>query len=69
MDAIGLLAASHAMLTRYVVSFWQLVTDALSPQEANDLAEDLGIELDTTEHIALERSALCVTTMPGKMVR
>ncbi|KZT00921.1 TBPIP-domain-containing protein [Laetiporus sulphureus 93-53] len=40
-------------------NFWQLATDALPPQEAKELAEDLGIELDTPEHGALERGAFC----------
>ncbi|KAG5350429.1 hypothetical protein C0989_011063, partial [Termitomyces sp. Mn162] len=40
------------------MTFWQLATDALPPQEAASLAEDLGVELDTSEHIALERSQL-----------
>jgi hypothetical protein len=37
---------------------WHLVTDALPPQDSAALAEDLGIELDTSEHQVLERSAL-----------
>ena len=37
---------------------WHLVTDALAPQDSAALAEDLGIELDTSEHQVLERSAL-----------
>jgi hypothetical protein len=37
---------------------WQLATDALAPQDSSALAEDLGIEMDTNEHLALERSAL-----------
>ncbi|KAF9220422.1 TBPIP-domain-containing protein [Gyrodon lividus] len=41
-------------------SFWQLATDALPPQDATALAEDLGIEFDTPEHMALERGPLCV---------
>ncbi|KAJ7209649.1 TBPIP-domain-containing protein, partial [Mycena pura] len=35
--------------------FWQLATDSLTVQDAAGLAEDLGIEQDTNEHIALER--------------
>ncbi|KAF8893902.1 TBPIP-domain-containing protein [Infundibulicybe gibba] len=42
------------------MTFWQLATDALPPQDAEDLAEDLGIEMDTPEHHTLERSPLCV---------
>ena len=41
------------------ISFWALVSDALPPQEAKSLAEDLGIEFDTTEHLNLERGPLC----------
>lgn len=39
--------------------FWQLATDSLTPQESASLAEDLGIELDTPEHEAIERGPLC----------
>ena len=39
--------------------FWSLVTDALTPQEARELGEDLGIEQDTGEHGALEKGPLC----------
>ncbi|KAJ6603149.1 TBPIP-domain-containing protein [Mycena sp. CBHHK59/15] len=38
--------------------FWQLATDALTPQDALTLAEDLGIELDTNEHVAIEHGPL-----------
>ncbi|TCD63405.1 hypothetical protein EIP91_005587 [Steccherinum ochraceum] len=40
-------------------TFWALVTDALPPQESSALAEDLGIELDTPEHITVEKGSLC----------
>ncbi len=40
-------------------SFWSLATDALTPQQATELGEDLGIELDTPEHGTLERGVLC----------
>ncbi|KAI0955560.1 hypothetical protein AcV7_006191 [Taiwanofungus camphoratus] len=39
--------------------FWQLATDAIPPQEATELAEDLGIEFDTAEHTAIERGRFC----------
>lgn len=39
--------------------FWQLATDALPPQDAKNLEEDLGVEKDTPEHIALEQGSLC----------
>jgi len=41
-------------------TFWQLATDALPPQDAASLVEDLGIEVDTIEHVALERTSLCL---------
>ncbi|KAI6039705.1 TBPIP-domain-containing protein [Pisolithus marmoratus] len=40
-------------------TFWQIATDALSPQDAAALAEDLGIELDGPEHVELEKGPLC----------
>ncbi|OJT03222.1 Homologous-pairing protein 2 [Trametes pubescens] len=40
-------------------TFWSLATDALTPQQATELGEDLGIELDTPEHGTLERGVLC----------
>ncbi|KAG6844385.1 hypothetical protein H0H87_007289 [Tephrocybe sp. NHM501043] len=45
-------------------TFWQLATDALPPPDASNLAEDLGVELDTPEHSALERthSSIFATT-------
>ncbi|TFK62250.1 TBPIP-domain-containing protein [Pluteus cervinus] len=51
--------------------FWDMVTDALPPQEAKCLAEDLGIEFDTQEHAALERGPLCApkSTVPLKRKR
>ena len=45
----------------YISRFWSLATDALAPQQATELADDLGVELDTPEHIAVERGALCLT--------
>ena len=39
--------------------FWSLATDALPPQDSAALAEDLGIEFDTSEHTALEKGPLC----------
>ncbi|KAK7057470.1 TBPIP-domain-containing protein [Favolaschia claudopus] len=37
---------------------WHIATDSLPPQDATTLADDLGIEQDTNEHSALERTAL-----------
>ncbi|KAI9572367.1 TBPIP-domain-containing protein [Boletus coccyginus] len=45
-------------------SFWQLATEALPPQDATALAEDLGIEFDTPEHSVVERGPLCA--VPGQ---
>ncbi|KDR75281.1 hypothetical protein GALMADRAFT_249282 [Galerina marginata CBS 339.88] len=41
------------------ITFWQLATDALPPQEAKNLEEGLGIEKDTPEHTSLEQGSLC----------
>lgn len=46
-------------LTSISSSFWQLATDALPPQDASALTEELGIEFDTPEHVSLERGPLC----------
>ncbi|KAH0827301.1 TBPIP-domain-containing protein [Lanmaoa asiatica] len=46
-------------LTGIASRFWQFATDVLPPQDANALAEDLGIEFDTPEHLSLERGPLC----------
>ncbi|KAG6820823.1 hypothetical protein H0H93_011117 [Arthromyces matolae] len=51
------------------MTFWQLCTDALSPQDAATLADDLGIELDTTEHTALERTPLCLSVKSNPLKR
>ncbi|KAF8486428.1 TBPIP-domain-containing protein [Russula ochroleuca] len=40
-------------------NFWALVSDPLSPPDADQLAEDLGIEYDTPEHLEVERGRLC----------
>ncbi|KAJ3569831.1 hypothetical protein NP233_g4793 [Leucocoprinus birnbaumii] len=40
--------------------FWQLATDVLAPQDAKELAEDLGVEWDSAEHGLVERGPLCV---------
>ncbi|PPQ93676.1 hypothetical protein CVT25_012735 [Psilocybe cyanescens] len=41
------------------ITFWQLATDTLPPQDAKILEEDLGIEKDTPEHVSLEQGSLC----------
>lgn len=38
---------------------WSNATDHLAPDAIAELAEELGLEFDTPEHDALERSALC----------
>ena len=55
---------SRCTLTRITSSFWQLTTEALPPQDAVALAEDLGIEFDTPEHSSVERGSLCA--VPGQ---
>ena len=52
--------AGRDLTTDY--SLWYLVSDSLPPQDAKDLAEELGIELDTAEHADIEKSALCTST-------
>lgn len=59
---------ASACLRSWIQRFWQLATDALPPQDAAALAEDLGIEFDTSEHQALERSHIC-TANPLKRKR
>lgn len=46
-------------ITRQFYRFWELATDALSPQDMKALEEDLGIEVDTPEHVCLEQGPLC----------
>ncbi|KDQ58518.1 hypothetical protein JAAARDRAFT_155030 [Jaapia argillacea MUCL 33604] len=41
------------------MTFWNLAMDAVPRQDASEIAEDLGIEQDTSEHVALEQSELC----------
>lgn len=42
--------------------FWSQVTDQLTPDAIDALAEDLGFEFDSPEHEALERGPLCQPT-------
>ncbi|KAF8627823.1 hypothetical protein AX15_004244 [Amanita polypyramis BW_CC] len=51
------------------MTFWQIVTDAVAPQEAESLAEELGIEWDSGEHAELERSAMCERKVTGILKR
>jgi 26S proteasome regulatory subunit, ATPase 3, interacting protein len=39
--------------------FWSLATEGLPPQDIEILEEDLGIELDSDEQAALEKSWVC----------
>ena len=48
----------------------QIISDSMTPQEAEGVQEDLGIERDTPEHVKLERSALFQQKMvPAKRKR
>ncbi|KAH9847205.1 TBPIP-domain-containing protein [Lenzites betulinus] len=49
-------------------TFWALATDALTPQDATELADELGIEHDTAEHGGLEQGALAASVL-GKRRR
>ncbi|KAK2467864.1 hypothetical protein APHAL10511_000159 [Amanita phalloides] len=51
------------------MTFWQVVTDALARQEAETLADELGLEWDSGEHAALERTALCERNVTGFLKR
>jgi len=46
-----------------------MFTEAYSPQEALELADELGIEVDSQEHISLEKSALCSVKVSGTLKR
>ncbi|KAF7297585.1 TBPIP domain-containing protein [Mycena kentingensis (nom. inval.)] len=39
--------------------FWGMVTDSMSRDESTELAETLGIEQDSEDHVKLEQSDLC----------
>lgn len=56
-----LLPLRRQIHAHYSFRFWQLVTDSMPPQDALTLAEDLGIEQDTNEHLAVERGPLGTT--------
>ena len=45
-----------------------MAADVLPPQDATDLAENLGIEWDTPEHVSVEHSSLC-TQKPNLLKR
>ncbi|KAG7090968.1 hypothetical protein E1B28_010035 [Marasmius oreades] len=51
------------------MSFWHLITDTLSPQDAETLSGDLGIEFDTAEHVSVENGPLCANSNPMKRKR
>lgn len=40
--------------------------EAMSPKEAAELLEDLGVELDSLEHAQLERSYLCTRAVGSR---
>ena len=52
-------AVTHANCYRVDVRFWSMTIDALTPQQATELSDDLGVELDSPEHVAVERGSLC----------
>jgi len=53
--------SAQSKLTRLnCCRFWQLATDVLAPQDAQELGEDLGLEWDSGEHGLVEKGRLCV---------
>ncbi|KAA1476266.1 TBPIP-domain-containing protein [Dentipellis sp. KUC8613] len=48
------------------LTFWALVSDTLSPQDATELRDDLGIEYDSVEHTMLEQGPLCSINLGRK---
>lgn len=46
-------------LRRHACRLWALISDSLDTSSASELLEDLGVEQDTTEHVAVERGSLC----------
>lgn len=46
-----------------------MFTDSLPPRDASDLAEELGVEVDSAEHLALEKSPLCQAKVSGTLKR
>ncbi|THH03053.1 hypothetical protein EW146_g10516 [Bondarzewia mesenterica] len=73
--SVGALRMALAMIPTFAFTprhcflslrLWSLVSDNLTPQDAKDLAEDLGIEYDTPEHATLERSPLCSLPLKGR---
>ena len=55
-------------IIRQFYRFWELATDALAPQDTKSLEEDLGIEVDTPEHVCLEQGPLCSSSLKRKRV-
>ncbi|KAF8813729.1 TBPIP-domain-containing protein [Phlegmacium glaucopus] len=51
--------AEWVLRKKVFIRFWELATDALAPQDTKSLEEDLGIEVDTPEHVCLEQGPLC----------
>ncbi|KAJ7594603.1 TBPIP-domain-containing protein [Mycena floridula] len=41
------------------LSLWGMMTDSMTPQDSAALVEELGIELDTEEHLSVESGPLC----------
>ncbi|TFY56520.1 hypothetical protein EVG20_g8894 [Dentipellis fragilis] len=48
------------------LTFWALVSDTLSPQDATELQDDLGIEYDSAEHTSVEHGPLCAINLKRK---
>lgn len=65
-EQIGSRRATDDFPKRNKKSFWALVSDPLPPSDASQLAEDLGIEYDTPEHLELERGPLCAPAHASK---
>lgn len=57
--------ADYGMDALRYARLWSNATDHLAPDAIAELAEELGLEFDTPEHDALERSALC-TGQPSR---
>jgi hypothetical protein len=40
-------------------SFWGMVAEGLPSQDVESLKEDLGLDIDSDEHVVVEKSWLC----------
>jgi hypothetical protein len=48
---------------------WSMFTDTYSPQDAAAMAEELGVEVDSPEHLKLEKSCFCNAKVSGPLKR